>query len=1628
MIVLSRFSTLLSAGFCLLLGQGTFVSAAAIPPETAALSRVRLFPEPLAPVGGEPSAAENGALAAALRGLAPGAPLTAVDAFIQAHPHSPWVPSLLLNRGLRRFEQGYFSSALADWTQAWTIGRAARGSSPDGEALVARALAEAVKMHCRVGRVAEAKALLAEFGDRPVVGLNASMLDQSRKAIGQMETLPADCFKCGPYALSSILLHQRAHTPQTYACVTAYPTTAQGTSLAQVAELANGPLGMKMQPVRRTSTKAALPLPAVVHWKLEHYGAVLEFKDGRYLLVDPTFGTSQWILAEALAEEASGYFLIAAGKLPAGFESVATAQAGKIWGRGNCADGDGAGTGKNDPKMPSCPRDPGMADWSVHSALASLNIEDTPLSYRTPFGPRVAFRVNYSQLEQNQPTTINYSNVGPLWNLNWVSSLTFDSNNAFARMGEGGTELFTRFNGGTQSYDPEQATGALLVRVSASLYERRAVDGSKLVFGLPDGSGRIFLTQQVDPQGNALTFGYDANFRLVTVTDAIGQVTTIEHGSNTPGDPLFFRVTKVTDPFGRFTTLAYNASQRLISITDTIGIVSQFTYDAGGKVNSLITPYGTTTFTFGTSNVAPAGVVSFVEVTEPSGAKQRVESVQTSVIPQFETVVPAGMPTINNYMQWRNSFYWDRRAMAEAPGDYTKAEILHFQHLNVSAIKANVLESTKSPLGNRVWYAYPGQGDPIFTTQGMGARPSHVGRVLDDGSTQLYKYSYNAQGNVTQATDPLGRVTKLSYAANGVDLLTIKQVNAQGGDDLLATYTWNAQHRPVSVTDASGQTTSFTYNARGQLTSITNARNEVATLVYNAQGYLTAFDGPLPGLQDQSTFGYDARGRLASITNAEGYSIALQYDNLDRPTRTTHPDGTYEEVSYTNLDATSYRDRLGRITTALYDSARRPISTTDPLERVTKYQWCACGSLSQLEDALGRITRWEQDLMGRPTAKIYPDGTRESFRYETTTDRLASYTDPRGQTKGFLYHLDNSLRAALYPSTPGVSATPVAWYDYDSAYPRLRTVTDGTGVTTYSYGPVTGGVAASANRLAEIHSTWTNSRIAFSYDELGRVLTRSIDGAAQTVERDVRGRVSTLQNVLGSFVYTYEGTSSRVSRVDFPNGQAVQATYFGDLGGRRLQQKRNLAPGGATLSQFDYLYNAGGLISSLQETIGASPVANSTMSYDALSQLTGVNTPGRIFDFSYDAAGNRLTRTLNGSTTSYSYNILNELQSASPALGADKTYSWDAEDRLVRIDYAGGNANTRLTYDASGRCVGISEYIGETLVSEKRFVWSGFVRVEERTAAGTVTRRFFQQGEQSSGANYYYALDHLGSVRELTDASGAVRARYAYDPFGVRTKVSGDLEATAGFTGHYFHGPSGLHLTRFRSYDAASARWLSRDPLKERAGGNLFAYVHNNPVNAVDPLGLIDGFAATVAALNLVGNAAVFVGGGAVALAGGAATLTVPGAGQLAGPPAALVGAAFAGRAGYGALTNAANFGAALADQPGLSKGSLAADAVERIAPGNAAAQAAVAGGDMLADLATGNLGSVAARVGPRAAEAAGGAVGKALGALDEGLAAAGIGLGGSGAINDLFPGSEPGTGSDAAAASGGNASRCRPQ
>jgi RHS repeat-associated protein len=191
-----------------------------------------------------------------------------------------------------------------------------------------------------------------------------------------------------------------------------------------------------------------------------------------------------------------------------------------------------------------------------------------------------------------------------------------------------------------------------------------------------------------------------------------------------------------------------------------------------------------------------------------------------------------------------------------------------------------------------------------------------------------------------------------------------------------------------------------------------------------------------------------------------------------------------------------------------------------------------------------------------------------------------------------------------------------------------------------------------------------------------------------------------------------------------------------------------------------------------------------------------------------------------------------------------RTFEWDAENRLVAVTITATGHRSEFGYDGLGRRVEIIEKDPDAtqtlqVTSDKKYLWDGVEIAEERDATGgIVQKRFYSQGfVDTDGTILFYTRDHLGSIRELTDSTQAVRARYDYDPYGRMTKVQGDKDSMFTYTGHFWHAQSGLNLAVFRAYDPNTGRWISRDPVGIADGTNLYSYVKNNTLNLSDPLG-----------------------------------------------------------------------------------------------------------------------------------------------------------------------------------------------
>ena len=258
------------------------------------------------------------------------------------------------------------------------------------------------------------------------------------------------------------------------------------------------------------------------------------------------------------------------------------------------------------------------------------------------------------------------------------------------------------------------------------------------------------------------------------------------------------------------------------------------------------------------------------------------------------------------------------------------------------------------------------------------------------------------------------------------------------------------------------------------------------------------------------------------------------------------------------------------------------------------------------------------------------------------------------------------------------------------------------------------------------------------------------------------------------------------------------------------------------------------------------------------------------------------------------------------------SYTWDAENRLVGMESipsvpAAAKQKLQFAYDWMNRRISKQVFSWNAAngtyqtvaTTQSRFVYDGWNLIAELDAGNAVTRSYLwgldlsatpqgaggvggliamTTGLGTNAASYFYRFDGNGNVTGLVDATGAVVAMYEYGPFGEPLRVSGVLAGSNPFqfSTKYTDTETGLVYYGYRYYKSSVGKWISRDPIDEDGGLNLYVFCANSAANRVDVLGhnyldclgscieqndpmnaIIDGIAARIVAHLAIGSAGV---------------------------------------------------------------------------------------------------------------------------------------------------------------------------
>jgi RHS repeat-associated protein len=985
------------------------------------------------------------------------------------------------------------------------------------------------------------------------------------------------------------------------------------------------------------------------------------------------------------------------------------------------------------------------------------------------------------------------------------------------------------------------------------------------------------LLTEKDGRGNTTTYAYAvsgdsaANYQvgqLKTITDREGGVTTLNYwtttSSPTPPSTNVGLLKSMTNQRAKTGSLDYDTSGNLIKLTSPLGLKTTMGYDSSGRLTSRRDPRGNVP-------VPPAGYLT-------QWSYDAVDHVATLTDARSNVTT---FDYTDNELLWKLTKTENDSTARVTTFDYDNANRLWKTTDPRSGVETRLywpdeqLKSVQSPEGRKTTYDYNGASELTTLVEPNG---NAAGATASDWT---WTYGYDNAGNRTSEAHPDGGTSQIAYDAldrpnQWTDALNhIMSVDYDANDNL------------VTSTDGLNHSRSATYDKLDRLKTETDERNKTTTYAYFATAELQSVTTPLG---NKTSYGLDDDGRTTTMVESRGnvqgadptqYTWAYQYDEAGNRTRVTDPLSNAVQYAYNSVDDVSQvTDERSNATSFTYDSMNRLWKVTPPAAGGTGtldtiYAYDAAGNLASRTDPNSHVTTWTSDLDGLVTQRTTPVGTW-NLSYDANANPKTNET-PAGsstQTAGdgtISYAYDRMSRLT---SVDYSDATPDVTRTYDSAG-RPQTMVDASGTVTYTFDD--------ADRLSDIARTGGGSGLNgifhYDYDNSGNITGRTYpDSTSTTQVFDDDGRLTgvTSANLTTSFGYDAAGN---LTTTTLPSGNGHVATRSFDRAGR-LTTVDN-AKSGSTLSKFLWTLDAAGNPTKVQTTRGANDNYDA-YEYDTRNRLTAscfgvgsgaTNCTGatNTITYGHDKVSNRTQEIRSGNvgntgTIDYTYNSSDQLTSTTKS-GSSTNYTYDANgnqasigSRTFTYDLAnrlgsttGGGVTTTYGYDGDDRRVSSTTGGGG---ADLRYVWdpladSGIPELTlERTPSGSLVRSYTDGpigavAMTNSAASFYYHQDPLGTVTDVSDASGAAQWRYEYEGYGAErtaTDVSGTApENRLRFTGQYLDSEATEYHLRARQYEPVIGRFGALDavgnPL-DAAYTGAYVYVDGEPTTLIDPLGL----------------------------------------------------------------------------------------------------------------------------------------------------------------------------------------------
>lgn len=608
---------------------------------------------------------------------------------------------------------------------------------------------------------------------------------------------------------------------------------------------------------------------------------------------------------------------------------------------------------------------------------------------------------------------------------------------------------------------------------------------------------------------------------------------------------------------------------------------------------------------------------------------------------------------------------------------------------------------------------------------------------------------------------------------------------------------------------------------------------------------------------------FDKASLTRTVTSAAGRQSYTKLDNL----------GRVIEAGLTGIEPYRFGyDQHGHLTSAAQGTGNN--------QRLTTIAYGDTGYLQSITNALNLKTSFSHDDAGRVTQQILANANKIQFGYDAGGNLLSlqppgqpehtftynavnqaiGYTPPdlgQGATATtYQTNLDKQLTQVLTPDLAEID------FDYNSAG-QIKTLTipegsyqfafDNAGRINQVVAPGNQELAFSFNGALLASAAWNGDiagSIVFAYDNDFRIANIKVNNAnVVSYQYDADSLLtqvgdlqyqrnadnglltgSTLANVHDAIAYN--GFAEPISYVaDFNGAELFKQSFVRDKLGRITQKSETV--GNAT-TVYDYSYDAIGQLTS----VSRNNALYSSYQYDANGNRTWKSSGGQIVTGTYDAQD----RLLSYGSAQYAYNKSGELRTKT-VNGQTTQYQYDVLGNLRSVKFSD---NTQIDYVIDGQNRRVGKKVNGALV--QGFLYENQLRpIAELDAAGNIVSRFVYGNHVNvpdymikGGVTYRIITDHLGSPRLIVDiVTGNVAQRMAYSEFGRVLTDSNPGFQPFGFAGGLYDRDTKWVRFGARDYDAEVGRWTSKDPIRFNSREpNLYKYSINDPINVVDYYGL----------------------------------------------------------------------------------------------------------------------------------------------------------------------------------------------